>query len=37
MGATTSHRRGYGTGYSGQSIQPQNILGGGRIKTNSWK
>ena len=28
MGATTSHRRGYGTGYSGRSIQPQNVFWG---------
>ena len=28
MGAITSHRRGYGTGYSGQSIRPQNVFWG---------
>ena len=28
MGATTSHRRGYGSGYSGRSIQPQNVFWG---------
>jgi hypothetical protein len=28
MGTTTSHRGGYGTGYSGRSIQPQNAFWG---------